>query len=198
MDKVWAIILNVEFWKIVAPTLIAVTVWWLTERSKARWEQFKLKEGNYKELILSLKGLYDYTRDQKATDDFLRKVDLCWLYSPDSVIQKAYAFIKTVHTDKKTSDEQKELACGELIQAIRKDMLRRKIVRRSKLRPHDFKILVATPPSQKVDIAQKRAELSPNSPPNPLYSLRCYGKLWPQYGGCGKEYITSHPLNSSF
>jgi hypothetical protein len=50
MDKVWEIfvslISSVEFWKILIPTLLALCVWVLTERSKARWEQFKLKEGN--------------------------------------------------------------------------------------------------------------------------------------------------------
>jgi hypothetical protein len=69
MDKVWAIwaailpvISSVEFWKITAPTTIAVIVWILTERSKARWEQFKLKEGNYKGFVSSLKPLYGSSR----------------------------------------------------------------------------------------------------------------------------------------
>ena len=144
MDKVWeifvSVISSVEFWKIFIPTLLALCVWVLTERSKARWEQFKLKEGNYKALMLSLKAFYDPQPKPESVNEFLRQVDLCWLYAPDFIISKAYEFIEINGASDK-SEDQKTFAFSELAYELRQDMLRRKMVKHSKLTAKDFKHL---------------------------------------------------------
>jgi hypothetical protein len=49
-----------------------------------------------------------------------------------------------VHTGQKPPDAEKERAIGEFILAIRKDLLNRKPVRHTNLKPEDFKHLRAT------------------------------------------------------
>jgi hypothetical protein len=67
-----------------------------------------------------------------------------WLYCPDEVIQKAYKFLMMVRTDQKQPDADKEKAVGEFMFAVRMDLLGRKPVRNTSLRPEDFKHLRAT------------------------------------------------------
>jgi hypothetical protein len=117
-------------------------VWILTERRKAHWEQFKLKEANYKALMLSLKPFYSPSLKADEVNAFLQQVDLCWLYAPDSVIHKAYAFIEA-NQNRGQSEDQSDLAFSELAYELRQDMLRRKLFSHSKLTPKDFKHLVA-------------------------------------------------------
>ena len=66
------------------------------------------------------------------------------MYCPDDVIQKAYAFIDAVHVDQVSSDEETEKALGELILAIRKDLISRKVLSNTSLSPKDFRVLTST------------------------------------------------------
>ena len=66
------------------------------------------------------------------------------MYCPDEVIYKAYGFIDSVHTDKQSSDEEKERALGELILAIRKDLIGNKVLSKTALTPGDFRVLTST------------------------------------------------------
>lgn len=116
----------------------------LNERSKRSEEEYKRKEERYVELINALRGFYVDSQNKELKESFLRQLNLCWLYCPDDVIQKAYRFLSAVHTGQKPSDGEKERAVGELILAIRNDLLNRKPVRRTNLKPEDFKHLRAT------------------------------------------------------
>jgi len=102
------------------------------------------KEENYKELLRCLKGCYVSTQDRELENQFLHQVNLLWLYAPDPVIRIGYAFLDKVKTGVSASDREKELACGALVAAVRKDLLARRIVRRSKLSAHDFRHFTAT------------------------------------------------------
>ena len=106
--------------------------------------RLKWVPGNYKALISSLQSFYDPCPKPDSTNEFLRQVDLCWLYAPDSVIRKAYAFIET-NQNKNKSEDQNNFAFNELAHELRQDMLRRKIVERSKLTAKGFKHHVANP-----------------------------------------------------
>jgi hypothetical protein len=66
------------------------------------------------------------------------------MYCPDEVIHKAYNFLLMVHTDQKHSDEEKEKAVGELMFVIRKDLISRKPLEKTNLKPEDFRHLRAT------------------------------------------------------
>src|SRR5258708_25831543 len=123
------ILSSTDFWKIVFPALAAVVVWFLNERSKLAWEQYKRKEENYKELLRCLRGFYVSNQDRHLKLEFVHQVNLLWLYAPDHVVKAAYQFLRKIQT----AAQDKEFAFGYLVAAARADLLSRKIVRRSEL-----------------------------------------------------------------
>lgn len=147
MDSVIAIISSVEFWKLALPLSGAVVAWYVNEWRKRLADQYQRKEANYKELIRALRGFYVGAENaEQLKREFLNQLNVSWLYCPDEVIQKGYAFLDTVHTRHVHTDEQKENALGAFVAAIREDMLSRKLVRSSKLSAADFKHLGAPGP----------------------------------------------------
>jgi hypothetical protein len=66
------------------------------------------------------------------------------MYYPDDVFQKAYAFIDSVHASQTPSAEANEKALGELIAAIRQDLISRRILSRIKLKPDELRGLTST------------------------------------------------------
>ncbi len=133
---------SVEFWKFSLPLFGAVIAWFANEKHKRLADQYQRKETSYKELLRSLRGFYV---DAEGADDlkleFLQQLNLSWLYCPDDVIRKGYAFLETIHTAHLTSDEEKELALGAFVAAVRKDILSRNLVRSTRLTAADFKHL---------------------------------------------------------
>ena len=144
MEALLKIISSAEFWKIAAPALVAIAAWYFNERSKRIQQEYERKEESYKELLRTLRGFYVAGHDTQLKSEFLHQVNLCWLYAPDEVIKKAYNFLSLVHTGVTATNDKKELAVGELVTEIRKDLISRNIVSKSKLKPEDFKHLVAT------------------------------------------------------
>ncbi|MCD6366549.1 MAG: hypothetical protein J7L46_03310 [Bacteroidales bacterium] len=139
--------LSFDFLKIFLPLVSAIVAWFANEWRKRIWEEYQRKEEKYKSLLKSLEGFYtfvDSSEAKKLKQTFLNHLNLCWLYCPDSVIEKAYEFLSCVHTDVKCADDQKEKALGELVFAIRKDLLSRRIVKKTSLKPNDFKIYKPT------------------------------------------------------
>ena len=139
----------VELLKFLLPLLTAALAWLFNEQVKREAEEYTRREKQYEALIEALEGFYVHVaaeqqraRDMKA--QFLRELDKTWLYCPDEIIVKAYAFLALVHTDRKASDEDKERAVGELILEIRRDLLLRKVVKKTKLTPSHFKHLRVT------------------------------------------------------
>jgi len=140
-------LLSADFLKIFIPLVGAIMAWFANEWRKRVWEEYQRKEEKYQVLLRSLKGFYTSASPEEAKglkQAFLEQLDLCWLYCPDEVIKKAYVFLSCVHTNIRCTDEKKEKALGELVLAIRKDLLSRKTVRKTKLKPEDFKILRPT------------------------------------------------------
>jgi len=144
MESIINILSSIEFWKIVAPALVAIAAWCLNERSKRKWEEYKRKEESYKELLRTLRGFYVKEHDAELKNAFLHQLNLCWLYTPDEVIKRAYSFLEKVHTNISSTDEEKELAVGKLVESIRNDLLSRNIVKKTNLKAKDFKHLVST------------------------------------------------------
>lgn len=137
-----------DYLKILIPLAAAAIAWFANEWRKRRWEEYQRKEDRYQELIKSLKGFYLSSvsaEDSKLLkNQFIDQLNLCWMYCPDDVIQKAYKFIDSVHTGVKSSDEEKEMALGGLILAIREDLISQKILSKTSLKPEDFKLLTST------------------------------------------------------
>ena len=133
-----------EFWGVFIPAFVAVIVFFLTERSKLMWEQYKRKEESYARLLKFLRGFYVVTPSREQKQSFIDEINQCWLYAPDDVIKKAYHFLESVHTGQKTDDREKEKRVGELVTAIRLDLLKKRIVKKSNLTSDDFRHLRAT------------------------------------------------------
>ena len=125
---------------IVLTLIGGIVTWCKNERSKRIYEEYKRKEEKYSELIRTLRGFYVDSFSKELRAEFLNQLNLCWMYCPDEVIHKAYNFLSTVH-DQKHSDEEKERAVGELILAIREDLISRKLLKKTGLRAEDFRHL---------------------------------------------------------
>ena len=121
-----------------------LVTWYLNERSKRIYEEYKRKEDKYSALIRSLRGFYVDSFNKELQTEFLNQLNLCWMYCPDEVIHKAYNFLLMVHTAQKHSDEEKGKAVGELILTIRKDLISKKPLVKTNLKPEDFRYLRAT------------------------------------------------------
>lgn len=136
------VITSVDFWKFAAPLFGAVVAWFVNEWRKRVWEQYQRKEESYRELLRCLKGFYiGASNANELKAEFLSQLNRCWLYCPDEVILKGYAFLNTVHTANISTDEVKEKAMGNFVASIRNDLLSRKLVKSTKLTGKDFKHL---------------------------------------------------------
>jgi len=138
------VLVSVDFWKFAAPLFGAIVAWFVNEWRKRVWEQYQRKEESYRELLRCLKGFYvgvNNANELKA--EFLNQLNRCWLYCPDDVILKGYAFLNTVHTSNPSTDEVKEKAMGDFVASIRNDLLSRKLVTKTHLCGKDFKHLNA-------------------------------------------------------
>ena len=129
--------LSTQFWGIALPALSALVVWWLNERSKRAWEEYRRKEESYRELLRCLRGFYAATADRALKEAFLTQVNLLWIYAPDDVIEAAYAFLETVKTGSPHAGE-KNGRFAKLIETIRKDALSRRPVSKTKLSGGQF------------------------------------------------------------
>jgi len=129
---------------VVIALLAGFKTLFINERNKRSEQEYKRKEERYIELVNSSRGFYVDAFDKEKRVNFLHQVNLCWLYCPDEVIQNAYNFLMTVHTDQKQQAADKEKAFGEFMLAVRMDLIGRKPVKSTSLRPEDFKHLGAT------------------------------------------------------
>lgn len=134
-------LLSSDFLKFFIPAAGATVAWFINERRKVRWEQFKRKEERYQELLRCIKGFYVESSNRELKRQFIDQVSLCWLYAPDEVIRYANNFFTTIHTSRKplANDEEKEKALGQFILEIRKDMLSRRLVSKTFLTDSDWK-----------------------------------------------------------
>jgi len=90
------------------------------------------KRGTIPRALANREGFYIGAHDEKKKSDFVEQLKLCWLYCPDEVIKKAYAFLDAINSAQKTLEE-KNLSLGDFVVAILKDLFSRKITRKTKL-----------------------------------------------------------------
>ncbi len=131
-------------WITLLTILAGFITWGLNERGKRLTEEFQRKEEKYKELIRCLRGFYVGSDDRDLKSEFINQLNLCWMYCPDEVIQKAYQFLGTVHTSPSLTNMTKENAVGELILVIRQDLIGRKRFKKTELTSSDFQHLNVT------------------------------------------------------
>jgi len=87
-----------------------------------------------------VKGFYVAAHDEQKKSEFVEQLKVCWLYCPDEVIKKAYAFLNPINSAQKTFEEKK-LLVGDFVVAIRKDLLSRRITRKTELTSQDYQHL---------------------------------------------------------
>ena len=120
-----AFLFSLDDLKILIPVAVAVIGWILNEHSKRRWEEYQCKEDRYITLAKSLTGFYRSTElrtSRGETDEFLRQLNLSWLYCPDVVMEKACKFLELVREGAQASDEQMKDALGEFVLEVREPL----------------------------------------------------------------------------
>ncbi len=131
----------IGLFSLVIPLLVAIIAWYLNEHSKRRWETYKRKEDSYRKLIESLRGFYEASNDAALRTKFLGEVNVCWLFAPDEVIQRAYEFLDTVHLGNEATATDRERSAGELFRAVREDLISGSVVKSTSLTADSFKHL---------------------------------------------------------
>lgn len=123
---------------------VGILTWSLNQKSNRAYEEYKRKEEKYSALIKSLRGFYVHSFNKEMREEFLDQLNQSWLYCSDDVILKAYLFLETVQVGSDASENQQKDALGELVVAIRKDLISRKTLNNTKLTAQDFRHLHAT------------------------------------------------------
>ncbi|MCY4415847.1 MAG: hypothetical protein OXE87_06010 [Chloroflexi bacterium] len=111
---------------VIAAVLIAVVGWIVNDHANRKTQERIWKEERYNSLLSSTEGFYQGADAHQATalkNEFIRQLQLCWLYCPDKVINKGYAFLATVETGAQSTQEEKQRALGEFALEIRNDLL---------------------------------------------------------------------------
>lgn len=134
-----------DFVKITMPLVAAAIAWAVNQREKRRWEDYIRRERHYEALVRAASGFYIGQESAAAKASFLEHLRVCWLYAPDTVIRAAYEFIDTVEAGAGTDDHAKDRAFGELVVAIRQDLIAREPLDKTSLRAQDSRHLAVTP-----------------------------------------------------
>ena len=133
----------------ILPVAGAVLIWFFNEFSKRRADHHQRKEDRYIALLNSLPGFMadaDSGSSMQNREQFLRQMELCWLYCPSSVVRAGYDFLDLVSEGASPSDEERRMILGKFIMSIREDLMGRKLrwgFSSTKLRAADFRILRA-------------------------------------------------------
>jgi len=130
---------SAEFIKFFLPLIGAVIAWFWNERRRRSWEEYLRKEDRYRELLKSLSGFYIHSADAEARSRFIEEYKKCWMYCDDDVIKAANSAIFAMQKGVTISMEERRKIIGGFVLAIRRDLLRRTLVRKTNLGPEDYK-----------------------------------------------------------
>lgn len=129
---------SADFLKFFLPLVGAVVAWFLNERRRRAWEEYLRKEERYRELLRTLTGFYSHAADPDIRQQFLEEYKRCWLYCSDDVIRAANAAIEVMVEATTVPMDARRERIGEFVLAIRRDLLRRNLTRRTALRATDY------------------------------------------------------------
>lgn len=127
-----------DFLKFFIPLVGAVVAWFVNERRRRAWEEYLRKEERYRALLRTLSGFYTHASSAKVREEFLEEYKRCWLYCGDEVIKAANAAMGVMVEGVQVSMDQRLNRIGELVLAIRRDLLRRTLTRETTLRASDY------------------------------------------------------------
>jgi len=107
----------------LATWIWSVFTWLKLQAAQRAQNEFQRKEALYRELLRALTGFYRDGTDS-AVALFLEHVRLAWLYAPDEVIHRLYAFLNTqrVEVPPTEKNERGKETMAEAVAAIRRDL----------------------------------------------------------------------------
>ena len=131
--------LSADFLKFFVPLVGAVSAWFLNERRRRAWEEYLRKEERYRELLRTLTGFYGHASDPEVRRQFLEEYKRCFLYCGDEVIRAANLAMEGMVEGTQLPNEERLERIGDLVLAIRRDLLRRTLTRSTALTHKDFR-----------------------------------------------------------
>lgn len=123
---------------VVGTVLVVVVGWYMNERSKRADGDYQRREDRYAQLLRCVRAFHVNSLEPEKQIDFLDELNQCWLYCPDNVILKANSFVMAMDVGSAATGDDVKQALGELLIAIRKDLLGRRPVRTTRLQAGDF------------------------------------------------------------
>jgi len=128
---------------IVVTVIAGLITWYLNQQSKLSYENYVRREQRFVALVSCIHGFGEQTDNKEMRDKFIKELDISWLYCSDEVILRAYKFLESVMKGSNVTEEQQQKAMGELMLAIRKDLIENKKLNKTNLKPSDFRFLRA-------------------------------------------------------
>jgi hypothetical protein len=131
-------LLSVDFLKFCIPVLGVTFAWFKNETRRLASEEYLRKEERYRELLRSMSGFYENSSDLDGVKTFIEEYRKCWLYCDDTVIKAANEALEIMRQGSTVPMDQKHLILGNFVLALRRDLLSRKLTKRTELRSEDF------------------------------------------------------------
>ena len=122
------------------PLAAAVVAWVANEWRKSALSERERREERYRRILEASRGFHEGAQDASQKAEFLKEVDLCWLYCGDNVIKAMYAFLDSVKTGTGSTSTQREETFSRLVLAMRNDLWSVWLVRTTKLTAAEFRI----------------------------------------------------------
>jgi Pyruvate/2-oxoacid:ferredoxin oxidoreductase delta subunit len=138
----------VDLLKFVVPLLGAAVAWLWNERRRRSADEYQRKEQKYSVLIEAAEGFYTHMAGVEEAkhlkETFLLELRKCWLYCPDEVIYAANRWMDLQMVESNSTNEQRLAAVADFIATIRRDLLSRKPVKRTRLTASDYRHMRVT------------------------------------------------------
>lgn len=126
---------------LIVAAIVPTVTWYLNNQEGLKDKYYQRKEELYGKIIKGLGGLDDKNPDTLKADLFLESFNLCWLYSPDTILKTGYAFINCQKGNAGCSQSQKKKLAGDLISMFRQDLINRKYLKQTRMKPTQFQFL---------------------------------------------------------
>lgn len=133
---------------IIGGSSVALINYLLRKKERKYFQEMENRRKSYTDLLINLKGFLVNIKTpknkelkQKFLDKYYNEI---WLYAPSAVIKAMNNFLKNI-SDNQPSIDQKSIALGRAVLAIRKSLgIKNSSPILNKLKPQDYKIYSAT------------------------------------------------------
>lgn len=113
--------------QILIPILTAVAgsylTFYFTSRSKKEEAIIRFKEEKYAKLLIKMQGFIGSTTSAKSKKEFFEEQYQSWLYCSDEVVEAINNMVLSLVHGKPRNPEEGRKAVGNIVLAMRKDLL---------------------------------------------------------------------------